>query len=45
MQDERLAPLDLDQASEVRLILGRVDEGVPVVVEQPKVLVHAHVDA
>ena len=45
VQDERLVALDLDQASEVGLVLGRVDEGVLVVVEQPEELVEAHVDA
>jgi hypothetical protein len=45
VQDQRLAALDLDQAGEVGLVLGRVDEGVSVVVEQAEVLVQTHVDA
>ena len=36
---------DLDQVGEVGLVLGRVDERVLVVVEQPEELVEAHVDA
>ena len=45
MQDERLATSDLDQSREVRLVLGRVDERLLVVIKQPKVLVQAHIDA
>src|SRR5664280_2801037 len=45
MQDQRLTVLDLDQPSELGLVFGWVDEGIPVVVEQAKVLVQAHIDA
>ena len=44
MQHERIVRLDLDQAGEVRLLLGRVDNGVLVVVEQPEVPVDPDVD-
>ena len=45
VQDQRLAGVDLDEAGQVGLVLGRVDVGVLVVVEQPEVLVEPHVDA
>ena len=37
--------LDLDQLGQVGLILGRIDERVLVVVEQPEEAVEPHVDA
>ena len=45
VQDERLVRRHLDQPGQVGLILGRVDVGVLVVVEQPEVPVEPHVDA
>src|SRR5690606_15066011 len=45
VQDERLARLRLDEAGELGLLLGGVDEGVLVVVEQPEVAVEPHIDA
>ena len=44
MQDERLVGPHLDEVGELGLILGRIDERVLVVVEQPEVPVEAHVD-
>ena len=45
VQDERLVRLRLDQVRQVGLVLGRVDERVLVVVEQPEEPVEPHVDA
>ena len=45
VQDERLVGGRLDQVRQLGLVLGRVDERVLVVVEQPEVAVEAHVDA
>src|SRR5260221_11369868 len=45
MQDERVLALRLAQAGQVRLLDGRVDVRVPVVLEDPEVPVQAHVDA
>ena len=45
VQDEWLARIHLDQVGQVGLILGRVDERVLVVVEQPEEAIEAHVDA
>lgn len=45
VQDERLPRLRLDEARELGLVLGGVDVGVLVVVEQPEEAVDAHVDA
>ena len=45
MEHEALLRVDLDQAGEVGLVLGRVDDGVLVVVEEPEELVEADVDA
>ena len=44
MQDERLVGPHLDEVGELGLVLGRIDERVLVVVEQPEVPVEAHVD-
>ncbi len=45
VQHERLAVRHLDQRGQVVLLLGRVDVGVEVVVEDPEKPVQAHVDA
>ena len=45
MEDQRLVVSDLDETGQVGLVLGGVDVGVLVVVEQPEVLVEPHVDA
>ena len=45
VQDERLICGDVDQVREFRLIHGRIDERVLVVVEESEVPVEAHVDA
>jgi hypothetical protein len=45
VQDERLPRLRLDEAGQLGLVLGGVDVGVLVVVEQPKEPVDPHVDA
>ena len=45
VKDERLVVLRLDEVGEFRLVLGRVDKRILVVVEQPEVAVEAHVDA
>jgi hypothetical protein len=45
VQDERLPRLRLDEAGQLGLVLGGVDVGVLVVVEQPEEPVDAHVDA
>ena len=45
VQHEALGGVDLDEAGEVGLVEGGVDDGVLVVVEQPEELVEPHVDA
>jgi hypothetical protein len=45
VQDERLAWLALHQPGQVGLLLGGVDVGIPVVLEDPKEAVHAYVHA
>src|SRR5690348_8760842 len=45
MQDERRVALDFHELREVLLLLAHVDERVPIVVENPEVSVHTHVDA
>lgn len=45
VQDERIPLLRLDEAGQLGLVLGGVDVGVLVVVEQPEEAVDAHVDA
>jgi hypothetical protein len=44
VQDERLVPLRLHQAGQIRLLDGGVDVRVPVILEHPEVAVEAHVD-
>lgn len=45
MEDEGLLGIDLDEAGELRLLEGRIDDRVLVVVEEPEVAVEADVDA
>jgi hypothetical protein len=45
VQHERLVALGLDQRGQVVLLLGRVDVGVPGVVEHPEEPVEPDVDA
>src|SRR5690606_4107766 len=45
VQHERLGGAGVDQAGEVRLVLGRIDHRVAVVVEEPEVPIQPDVDA